>query len=51
MSSRLVGPPWKRWIDSVDDYLKKRGWNVGQARRMVYDINEWLKFVGGNLGI
>ena len=23
VGSRLLGRPWKRWIDFVDDYLKK----------------------------
>ena len=29
VGSRLVCLPQKRWIDSVNDYLKKRGLNVG----------------------
>ena len=37
MGSRLVGRPGNRWMDSVNDCLKKRGLNDGQARRMVYD--------------
>ena len=37
MGSRLVGRPWKRWIDSVNYRLEKKGLNIGQARRMVYD--------------
>ena len=45
---RLVGRLQKRWIDSLNDCLKKRGLNVGQARRMVYDRNEWWEFVRGN---
>ena len=36
----LVGQLKKRWIDSVKDFLKKRGLNVGQARRKVHDRNE-----------
>ena len=28
----------------MNDYLKKRGLNVGQARRMVYDRSEWQLF-------
>ena len=39
--SRSVGRPRKRWIDPVHECLKKRGVNVGQVRRMVYDRNEW----------
>ena len=32
-----VGRPWKRWIDTVKNCLKKRGLDVRQARRMVHD--------------
>ena len=39
----LVGLLWRRWIDSVNDYL-----NIGQARRMLYDMNEWREFINGN---
>ena len=38
--SHLVGRPRKRWTDSVNDCLMKRGLNVEQARRMVYGRNE-----------
>ena len=41
MSSRYVYPPRKKLIDSVNDCLKKRGLNDGQARKMVYDRNKW----------
>ena len=34
--SRLLGRPRKRWIDTVKDWLKKRGLDVRQARRMAY---------------
>ena len=44
----LVGRLRKRWIDSVNDCLKKRGLNIGQTRRMVYYRNEWQEFVRGN---
>ena len=30
--SRSVGRPRKRWIDTVKDYLKKRQFDVRQAR-------------------
>ena len=43
VGSSLVGRPRKRWIDSVNDCLKKRG----QASMMVYDKNEWWEFVRG----
>ena len=47
VGSRL-GQPQKRWIDSMNNCLKKRWLNVGQARRMVYDRNEWWEFVMRN---
>ena len=37
---RLVGRPQKRWIDSRNKCLKKKGLNVGQARKIVYDRND-----------
>ena len=36
----LVGRPWKRWVDSVKECLKKRGLDIWQARRMVQDTSE-----------
>ena len=45
---RSVGKPWKRWIDTVKECLRKRGLDVRQARRMVQDNNEWQGFVRGN---
>ena len=39
MGSRLVGRPGKRWIDSVNDRLKKKLSNVGQAESKVYNSN------------
>ena len=47
--SHSVGRPQKRWIDSVNDGLKKRGLNVRQTKRMIYDKNEWQKFVKGDV--
>ena len=39
--SRSVGRPPKRWIGIVMDCLKiKKGFDVIQARRMVYDRSE-----------
>ena len=35
--SRSVGRPRKRWIDTVEECLKKRNLDVRQARRMVHD--------------
>ena len=46
--SRLVGRPWKRWIDTVKECLWKRGLDVKQARRMVQDRCRWREFVRGN---
>ena len=39
-SSHLVGRLRKRWIDTMKDYLRNRGLDVRQARRMVQDSNE-----------
>ena len=47
-SSRSVGRTRKRWIDTVKEYLKKRGVDIRQARRMVYDRSEWRGLVKGN---
>ena len=30
--------------------LKKKSFDVGQARRMVHDKNEWWRYVGRNTG-
>ena len=48
LGSSLVDRPRKRWIDSANNCLRKSGLNVGQARRMVYDRNEWWESVKGN---
>ena len=44
---RSVGRPGKRLIDTVKECLRKRGLNVGEARRMVQDRSEWWGFVRG----
>ena len=46
--SPSLGSPRKRWIDTVKDYLKKRGLDVRQTRRLVLDRSEWQEFVRGN---
>ena len=46
--SRSVGRPWKKWIDTVKECLKKRGLDARQAGRMVQDRSEWQGFVRGN---
>ena len=33
--SRSLGRTWKRWTDTVNERLRKRGLDVRQARRMV----------------
>ena len=38
--SLLVGRPRKRWIDTVNDCLKKRGLDNRQATIMVHDRSE-----------
>ena len=42
--SRSVGRPWKRWIDIMNECLKKRGLDVRQARRMGHDRGVWWGF-------
>ena len=39
--SHSVGRPRKRWIDTLKDCLKKRGFDVRQARRMAQNRSEW----------
>ena len=46
--SRSVGRLQKRWTDTVKDYLRKRGLDVRQARRMLQDRNEWQVFMREN---
>ena len=46
--SHSVGRPWKRWIDTLKECLKKKGLDVRQAKRMVQDRSEWWRFVRGN---
>ena len=48
VGSRSVRRPWKRWIDTVKECLRKRGLDVRQARRMVQDRSERREFVRGN---
>ena len=43
--SQSVGRSWKRWIDTMKDFLKKRGLDVRQARRKVQDRSVWQVFV------
>ena len=43
--SRSVGRLRKRWINTVKECLRKRGFNVRQARRMVHDMSVWRGFV------
>ena len=43
-----VGRLRKRWIDTVKECSKKRGFDVRQARKMVQDRSEWLGFVRRN---
>ena len=46
--SSSPGRPWKKWIDTVKECLKKGGLNVRKARTMVQDRREWRGFVRGN---
>ena len=49
--SHSVGRPRKRWIDIMKECLKKRGLDVGQARRVVLDRSEWRGFMRGVHGV
>ena len=50
--SRLVGRLLKRWIDTVKDCLKKRDFDIRQARIMAHDMSEKRGFLRGNaLGV
>ena len=46
--SHSAGRNRKRWIDTVKECLRKRGLDIGQAKRKVQDKNEWLGFVEEN---
>ena len=45
VDSRSVGRLWQRWIDAVKEYLKKRGLDIRQARKIIQDRSEWRGFV------
>ena len=49
--SHSVGRPWKRWIDTMKECLKKRRLDVRQPRRMVQDRSEWWEIVRGNVWV
>ena len=50
--SRPVGRPRKRWIDTANDCLKKRGLDIREAKRLVHDRSVWRGFVRQNaLGV
>ena len=46
--SHSVGRLQKRWIDTVKECLRKWGFVVRQAMRMVQDRSEWRVFVRGS---
>ena len=47
-SSRSVGRPRKRWINTEKDRLKKKGLDVRKARTMAHDRCIWPGFVRRN---
>ena len=49
VGSRSVGRSRKNRFHTVKECLKKRGLDVRQARRMVYDRRVWRGFVRGNV--
>ena len=46
--SHSVGKPRKKWNDTVNECLKKRGFDVREAKRMVRDRSLSWEFVRGN---
>ena len=48
--SSSVGRSRKRWMDTVKECLKKKGFDVRHARRMVQDRSEWWGFEGECMG-
>ena len=48
--SLSVGRLRKRWINTVKDFLKKRGLDVRQAWIIMHERSEWWGFVGGMHG-
>ena len=46
VGSRSVGRPKKMWIDTMNGFLKKRGLDDRQARRMMHDMSEWWGCIG-----
>ena len=46
--SRSVGRLGQRWIDTMNNCLRKRGLDIRQAKRVVQDRSEWQGFVRGN---
>ena len=46
--SRSMGRPRKRWTDTMQECLRKKGLDVRQARRVVQDRSKWRGFVRGN---
>ena len=48
VGSRSVGRPRKRWIDTMNECLRKRSLDVRLARRMFQDRSEWRGLVRRN---
>ena len=46
--SHSLGGPRKRWIDTVEECLRKGSLDVRQTRRVIRDESEWWGFVNGN---
>ena len=48
--SRSLGKQRKRWIDTMNDYLKKRGLDIKASKKK--NVSKWRGFVRGNaLGV
>ena len=46
IAKRLCRKWFGRWIYSVNGYLKEGDLDLGQARRMVFEKNEWQGVIG-----
>ena len=41
MGNRAKGRPRKRWLDSVTEDCKRRGWDIMEATRLAVDRQYW----------
>ena len=48
VGQRIRGRSPKRWRESVQELMNKRGLNLREAERLVHDRNAWRGYVRGN---